>query len=145
MRNKAEKLIRVTKPLMLMVSVMCTAWRTIMGLNYIEMIPHEREEVLRRARMYLVSRCKMFAMHAEACSYYLPGHPAPLCGEQAYPTINAGPSESHQRFLQHTLENGETLCVYDALWQRIVARDQAKKGTPHDVRGRHGPFRRQWA
>ena len=75
MRTKAMKLLKETKPRLLIGSPMCTDWSVLMNLNWSRMSPEERDRRMREAKMHLEFVVSMYNEQANNGRYWLHEHP----------------------------------------------------------------------
>ena len=75
MREKAMRLLKETKPRLLIGSPMCTDWSVLMNLNWGRMSSEERERRMSEARTHLQFVVSMYTRQASEGRYWLHEHP----------------------------------------------------------------------
>ena len=75
-REKALRLIRQQKPMLLIGSPMCTAWSTWQFLNDVNRTPEERLRLKVEARLHLEFVAQLYHEQVQGGRYFLHEHPS---------------------------------------------------------------------
>ena len=75
-RAKARRLVEDTKPLLLVGSPMCTAFRLLQALNWGRVSPEQKEAIVKRATSHLHFCLELYGLQVREGRCFLHDHPA---------------------------------------------------------------------
>ena len=75
MRDKARKLVKSTKPMLLIGSPMCREWSVLQNLNRDRRCPAKYAQRMREARVHLAFVIELYKMQSDQGRYWLHEHP----------------------------------------------------------------------